>query len=182
MKPLRIETLVSLVVHVRELKLSSNTAQFVQLMLPENAQTFIRGKVNETFSTGPITGRPGRPLYLYPHDDAIELNAEFLETHPGPYHLVVPDGNWHQARKVRMREEAFGRMLAVKLPPGPAAEYMLRRAPKPHWVSTYESVAHALAVLEGTAVRDGLMEFFRQWVRTTLYNRAGGSGDWGRIP
>lgn len=173
LRPFSIQTTISLIVHVRELKLTSNSAQFIQLMLPENAHIFIRGRVFENFTAAPIVERPGRPLYLYPHEDALELNEEFKLKHPGPYHLIVPDGNWHQARKVRQREREFQEMLAVKLPPGIHAEYQLRRAPQPEWVSTYEGVAHALGVLEGEGVRDQLMDFFRSWVKRTLYNRAG---------
>lgn len=173
LSPFSIRTAVSLIVHVRELKLTSNSAQFIQLMLPENAQTFIRGKVFEDFTPDEIVAREGRALFLYPHEDAHELNASFLEDFPGPYHLIVPDGNWHQARKVRKREGAFQQMMAVKLPAGITAEYQLRKAPQPEWVSTYESVAHALGVLEGDEVRDRLMDFFRAWVKRTLWNRAG---------
>lgn len=173
LSPLTVQSQVSLVVHVRELKLTSNTAQFVQLMLPQNAQTFIRGKVFENFTTDEIVARPGRALFLYPHEDALELNDDFKTQYPGPYHIVVPDGNWHQARRVRKREEGFKQMMAVKLPPGVQAEYMLRRAPQPDWVSTYESVAHTLGILEGEQVRDEMMKFFRYWVKRTLYNRTG---------
>jgi DTW domain-containing protein len=173
LQPFNIQTAVSLIVHVRELKLTSNSAQFIQLMLPQNAQTFIRGKVFEDFTPSEILNRPGRPLFLYPHEDAIELNEDFLKDYPGPYHLIVPDGNWHQARKVRKREEAFREMMAVKLPAGITAEYQLRKAPQPEWVSTYESVAHSLGVLEGDVVRNQLMLFFRSWVQRTLWNRAG---------
>jgi DTW domain-containing protein YfiP len=162
-----------MVVHVRELKLTSNTAQFIQMMIPQNAQTFIRGKVFENFTSHDIVARPGRALFLYPSEDSVELNAEFTEKNPGPYHLVVPDGNWHQARRVRKREEDFKKMPAVRLPPGITSEYHLRRAPQPEWVSTYESIAHALGILEGDHVRDQLMTFFRFWVKRTLYNRTG---------
>lgn len=170
-RPITLKTNISLVVHVRELKLTSNTAQFVQKMSPENSQIFIRGRVHETFTPEPILKREGLPLFLYPHEDAVELNQEFLEKNPGPYHLIVPDGNWHQARRVRKREAAFQAMTAIKLPPGPLAEYKLRKALHPEWLSTYEAVAHALGIIEGEKVQDHLMEFFRHWVRTTLHNR-----------
>jgi DTW domain-containing protein len=170
-RPLDIKTNVSLVVHVRELKLTSNTAQFVQKLIPKQGEIFIRGRVHEVFDSVPILKREGRPLFLYPHEDSLELNEEFLIKHPGPYHLIVPDGNWHQARKVKKREPGFNDLTAVKLPSGIVGEYQLRKAPQPEWVSTYEAVAHALAVLEGTYVRDHMMEFFRHWVKTTMQAR-----------
>jgi DTW domain-containing protein len=169
--PRIINSNVSLIVHVRELKLTSNTAQFVKKMLPQNTEICIRGSVNGVFDASPIMLRSGRPLFLYPHEDALELNHTFTQNFPGPYHLIVPDGNWHQARRVRRREDAFRDMMAVKLPEGVLGEYKLRKAPQPSWVSTYESVAHALGVLEGVEVREHLMDFFRHWVNTTLFCR-----------
>lgn len=172
-KPTSVQSLISLVVHVHELKLTSNTAHFVNIMLPENAQIHFRGMVNQPFDASKITERPGRPLFLYPHEDAVELDENFKEKYPGPYHLIVPDGNWHQARRVRKREEAFKSVMAVKLPGKIEAEYGLRRAPQPNWVSTYESVAHTLGLLEGEEVKDHLLTFFRSWVKRTMFNRTG---------
>lgn len=174
-RPINISSNVSLIVHVRELKLTSNTAQFVQKLLPENAEIFIRGRVNESFSAAPIMKKEGRPIFLYPHDDAIELNEEFVNNYPGPYNLIVPDGNWHQARRVKRRESEFDHVVAVKLPDGIRTEYGLRRAPQPEWVSTYEAVAHALGILENKdEVKNHMMEFFRKWVQITQLLRAGG--------
>jgi DTW domain-containing protein YfiP len=172
-KPFEIETNVSLIVHVRELKLTSNTAQFAQKMLPANAEVVIRGRVYDTFQSGPVLERPGRPLFLYPHEDATELNSEFKEKYPGPYHIIIPDGNWQQARKVRQREEGFVRLPAVKLPAGINSEYGLRRALYPEWVSTYEAMAHSLGILEGEEVKEKLMSFFRIWVKRTQQARSG---------
>lgn len=172
-KPFKIETNVSLVVHVRELKLTSNTAQFAQKMLPENAEVVIRGRMNETFQSAPTLERSGRPFFLYPHEDALELNEDFKQKYPGPYHLIIPDGNWQQARKVRQREEGFSSLPAVKLPPGITSEYGLRKAQHPEWVSTYEAMAHALGILESKEVTEKLMNFFRVWVRRTEQVRSG---------
>lgn len=172
-KPFEIQTNVSLIVHVRELKLTSNTAQFAEKMLPERANIVIRGRMNEVFDSAPTLTREGRPLFLYPHEDAMELNEDFKEKFPGPYHLIIPDGNWQQARKVRQREEGFSTLPAVKLPPGIISEYGLRKAIHPEWVSTYEAMSHALGILEGEHVRDQLLNFFRLWVRNTQKARSG---------
>jgi DTW domain-containing protein len=173
-KPFNIATTVSLVVHVRELKLTSNTAQFAQKMLPQNVDIAIRGRINENFDPQPTLNKPGRPLFLYPHDDALELHEGFKKEFPGPYNLIIPDGNWQQARKVRNREEAFSKIPAVKLPPGIHGEYGLRKAQHPEWLSTYEAMAQALGILESREITDKLMEFFRVWVKRTEIARSGG--------
>lgn len=173
--PLKISSHVSLIVHVRELKLTSNTAQFVQKLLPQNSHIEIRGRMNENFSADSIMRKQGRAIFLYPHDDAVELNNAFTQTYPGPYNLIVPDGNWHQARRVKRREAQFDNVMAVKLPAGIRTEYYLRRAPQPEWVSTYEAVAHALGILENNLeVKNHMMDFFRKWVQVTQLLRMGG--------
>lgn len=169
--PVSINSKISLVVHVRELKLTSNTAQFIEKMIPDQSKIYIRGRVFDNFDPSELLKTEGRPLFLYPHEDALELNEDFVAKYPGPYHLIIPDGNWHQARRVRRREEGFQNIPAVKLPAGIFGEYMLRRAPQPEWVSTYEAVAHALGVLESSDVKQKLMTFFRHWVKMTMYGR-----------
>jgi len=172
LNPFKVKTNVSLIVHVSELKLTSNSAQFVKLMLPEETQIFIRGKMDIPFMAEEVAHRDGLGLFLYPHEDSVELNQEFLAAHPGPYHLVVPDGNWHQARRVRKREEVFQKMKCVRLPFSGKSEYQLRKAHEAHWLSTYEATAKALGVIENDPqVEERLMDFFRLWVKTTMYNR-----------
>lgn len=171
--PFKGITNVSLIVHVSELKLTSNSAQFVQKILPETAELFIRGKVDIPFSADPILARAGKPLFLFPDADSQELNEEFLQKNPGPYHLIIPDGNWTQAKKVKKREPKFDHVPTVKLPPGLIAEYKLRKAPRPEWVSTYEAAAYALGVLEGKAIQEHMLTFFGKWVDATLAARSG---------
>jgi DTW domain-containing protein YfiP len=173
LNPFEIETNISLIVHVRELKLTSNTAQFAAKMLPRNAEVIFRGRVNEMFDSGPVLERRGRPLFLYPHEDAEELNEDFKLLYPGPYHLIIPDGSWQQARKVRQRERGFSSLQAVRLPSGITAEYGLRKTLHEEWVSTYEAMSHALGILESFDVRDRLMDFFRAWVISTQRARSG---------
>jgi len=142
-------------------------------MLPFNAKTFIRGRVHETFSPHELLEREGRKLFLYPHEDAVELGEDFKEKFPGPYHLIIPDGNWQQARKVRQRESALKELMAVKLAAGIKGHYYLRRAQHEEWVSTYEAMAHALGILESQEIKNELLEFFRIWVERTQMARRG---------
>ena len=169
--PVESQNLISLVVHVNELKLTSNTPYFVNKLLPNQANIYIRGRVNEVFDAAPIMERPGYPIFLYPTEDAIVLDEDFKQKFPGPYHLIVPDGNWHQARRVKKREEAFKPVQSVKLPEGIVGEYLLRRAPQPEWLSTFEAVAHALGILERVDLKNHMITFFRHWVKTTIQNR-----------
>ena len=169
----KIQSNVSLIVHVSELKLTSNTAQFVEKNLPDRAEIFIRGRMNDTFNADPILARPGRALFLFPDENSVELNAEFVSNNPGPYHLIVPDGSWTQAKRVKKREEKFDNVPTVRLPSGIVGEYKLRKAPQPEWVSTYEAIAYALGILESKECEEHMMKFFRKWVQATLNSRTG---------
>jgi len=169
--PFRISGTVSLVVHVRELKLTTNTAQFVREMLPDNSHFDVRGHVEGALDMGAVVARPGTPLCLDTHEGAVTLTPEFAKTLPGPYHLIVPDGSWQQARKVYDREAALKAVPCVALPEGLVGEYRLRQARFPHWVSTYEAVAHALGVLEGEETKERLMALFRVFVQRVWKSR-----------
>jgi len=162
---------VSLIVHVRELKLTSNTAYFVQQMLPQNTHFDIRGKMNEPLDATTITKRSGHPLFLYPDENSVVLTPEFCSSLKEPAHLIVPDGSWHQARKVHQREPEFHSIQTVRLPDNLRGEYKLRSAPDPRFLSTYEAIAHALGVIEGVEVRDRLMQFFRVFVKSVWHSR-----------
>jgi len=168
-----LQTNVSLIVHVSELNLTSNTAQFVEKILLDKAEIFIRGRVNDTFVADPILARSGRPLFLFPDEESLELNDHFKQVHPGPYHLIVPDGNWNQAKRVKKREAKFDGIPTVRLPAGLIGEYKLRKAPQPEWVSTFEAVAYALGILESKVCEVHMMAFFRKWVQATLNSRSG---------
>jgi DTW domain-containing protein YfiP len=170
-QPFTIQSIISLVVHVRELKLTSNTAYFVQQMLSQNTHFDIRGRMDAPLDFAPILKRPGRALYLYPDEKSQLLDAHFVASHPGPYHLIVPDGSWHQARKVHQREPLLKDVPTVRLPENLKGEYALRVAPQDYFLSTYEAIAHALGVLEGVEVRDRLMRLFRIFVRSVMHSR-----------
>lgn len=170
-QPFQIKTRLSLIVHVRELKLTSNTAYFVQQMLPQNTHFDIRGRMNEPLETKTITQRSGFPLFLYPDEKSIVLTPEYVSTLPKDLHLLVPDGSWHQARKVHQREAEFQGIQTVRLSDGLRGEYKLRSAPDPRFLSTFEAIAHALGILEGDDVRERLMSFFRVFVKSVWHSR-----------
>ena len=154
-------TRVSIIMHHREKHLTSNTAKLATLTLT-NAQIYQRGLPEAPFSLEELKIAPETlPLYLFPDEDALELNDEFLKTHPGPYHLIIPDGTWNQAKKVRRREPGLSEILCVKLPDTVKGEYKLRRGVRDDGVCTFEAIAYALEVLENKVVSEDLLRQFR---------------------
>lgn len=170
-RPIKNFTNLSLIVHVRELTLTSNTAHFLAEMMPETTEIYIRGKRDNNFESTPILARSGTPLFLYPSEDSVELNQDFLKKHPGPYHLIVPDGSWRQARKVYGREEGFRSIPTVHLPGGFTRQYELRESPRPEWLSTFEATAYALGIIESQELSEELMAFFKIFVKRMVGSR-----------
>ena len=91
----------------------------------------------------------------------------------GPEHrlslLVVPDGNWRQARKVATRERALAGLPHYTLPPGPPSRYRLRSHPEAAFLSTFEAVARALTCLHGP--QPELERVFDTFVERILWTR-----------
>jgi DTW domain-containing protein YfiP len=87
--------------------------------------------------------------------------------------LVVLDGNWAQAKALWWRNAWLTRLRRlVVVPDGPSLYGNLRREARPDAVSTLESVALALSVLErDLTVRERLLVPFRELIR-----RAKGAG------
>jgi DTW domain-containing protein YfiP len=155
------QTRVSIIMHHREEHLTSNTAKLATMTL-NNACIYPRGLQDAPFSMELLKLVPDvLPLYLFPDEDAQELNDDFKMAHPGPYHLIVPDGTWSQTMKVRRREPGLSEILCVKLSDDIKGEYKLRRGVREDGVCTFEAIAYALEILENKEVADDLLRQFR---------------------
>ncbi|MDO9183189.1 MAG: tRNA-uridine aminocarboxypropyltransferase [Bacteriovorax sp.] len=154
-------TRISIIMHHREEHLTSNTAKLATMTL-SNATIYPRGLPEAPFSLSLLNLEPNvLPIYLFPDDGAVVLDQHFLDTHPGPYHLIVPDGTWSQTMKVRRREPGLSEILCVKLSDEIKGEYKLRRGVREDGVCTFEAIAYALEILENKEVADDLLRQFR---------------------
>jgi DTW domain-containing protein YfiP len=159
---LKSQHAISVVIHVRELKLTSNTAYFIQKLIPDSTQLVTRGRVNLPFDAKAVVdSSPLKPIYVYPDEEAVLFDEHFMADNPGPYHFIIPDGSWTQARKVHKREEAFTKLTKIKLPENLTGEYLLRKAQHRHWLSTFEAIAHCLKVAGEESNYQEMMKFFR---------------------
>ena len=155
------KTIVSIIMHHREKHLTSNTAKLAPLTLT-NSKIYLRGLPKTPFSLEQLPqSKDVLSLYLFPDEDAVVLDQEFLINHPGPYQLIVPDGTWNQAKKVRRREPGLSEIKCVKLKEDIVGEYKLRRGIREDGVCTYEAIAYALAILENNTVSEDLLRQFR---------------------
>ena len=153
-------TPVSVIMHFREKHLTSNTANLGLLTLSK-FRIYERGlkEAPFRFSSIPVTENE-LVLFLYPDEGAVLLDDEFSDKYKGPYHLVVPDGSWGQASKIRKRER-LEHLMSVRLPADVRGEYTLRKSTSFNRLSTFEAVAYAMRYLEGEEMSLSLLSCFR---------------------
>ena len=166
-----METKVSVVIPVRELKLTSNTAYFAELLYPQQTHLLIRGAMDFKFDPQDAIDPERQNLFLYPDENAQVLDEEFKKKYPGPYNLIVPDGSWSQASKVYKREPAFHSIPTVKLPEGIEGEYRLRQSQSANQVCTLEAIAYALGALESESIQKHMLDFFKVFVDRVWMSR-----------
>jgi DTW domain-containing protein len=153
-----VRTRVVLLTHHAERRKSTNTGSLVALAL-QGTEIRLRGELAPSLRP-PLP--EGRRLLLFPHPGARELSPE--DGRGGPVVLLVPDGNWNQARRMRYRDPDARDAEPVTLPPGGPSRYTLRHAPRDAAVSTLEAVARALGLLEGAAIERALTEILETFV------------------
>lgn len=168
--PKTIATRVVLVAHRFESRKPTNTGHLAVACL-RGARMCLRGQMG--VPDEPVTWEPtSQPIFLFPCPEARPLD-EWLAAQPFPrphITLIVPDGTWRQAKRVRRRVAGLADVQAVRLPPVFSSNYRLRRAHAGDQLATLEAIARALGILEGAAIENHLLEVFRTVVDRTLWS------------
>ena len=161
----RVETRtrIVLVIHRLEARKTTNTGRLATLCLP-NSVVLERGHENTPDILAPEL-LDGAAL-LFPYPEAIPIT-----TIDPPRSLIVPDGTWRQASKMRQRVTGLKDIPCVALPPDVPSEYRLRSEAHPHGLATIEAIARALGVLEGAVARRALERALKIMVERTLWAR-----------
>ncbi len=161
-------TRLVLVIHRYEARKPSNTGLLAAACLP-NSEVVVRG--HEGAPSAPLAIDEGsQPVFLYPHEEAVPL-ADFASSSPRPITLIVPDGTWRQASKVRQRVPGMREIPCVSIPHDAPSIYRLRAEAHDHGLATIEAIARAMGILEGAHVRRALEHVFRAMVERTLWSR-----------
>lgn len=160
-------TRLSLIIHKDEARKPTNTGQLAVACLA-NSEALVRGHADQP-SPPWQTPTGTRALLLFPADDAVALDQ--LPPSPQPTTLIVPDGTWRQAQRVRTRVPGLRDVPCVVLPPGPPTRYRLRSESRPGGLATLEAIARAFAILEGPEVGAMLERVFDAVVERTLWSR-----------
>jgi DTW domain-containing protein len=170
----RIETRTRLVlvIHRAEIRKPTNTGHLATRALV-NSEVHVRGHEGEPSPPVHAAEDGRQPVLLFPAPDAAILTPALVASFSGrPVTLIVPDGNWRQASKVRARVPGLRAIPCVTLPPGPPSLYRLRSEAHPNGLATVEAIARALEILEDDArVRTLLEHLFRAMVERTLWVR-----------
>lgn len=167
---LELKTKLTLIVHVKELKRTTNTGTLaVKALL--NSQALVRGRMHEPLDLSSLLDPRYRPVLLYPADDAVELNSDFVKLSPLPIHLIVPDGNWRQASKVHYRHAEIRDIPRVKIKSPKDETRRLRAEPTPEGMATLQAIAYALGVIEGESAQIPLLQLYKLKLERTLQGR-----------
>ena len=84
---------------------------------------------------------------LYPSEDAIILTNESQPKRKLDL-LIVLDGTWRKAKRIYEATTSLHSIPKVQLPKNYDSKYIIRKAPKDGYLSTFESITHALNILE----------------------------------
>lgn len=155
--------------HVFEDRKSSNTGRLAAQCL-SNSEIVLHGQ--EGAAPFELTLPAGtQPLLLFPSEEARSL--EEYRNRDEPLVLVVPDGTWRQANRLKNRVLRQYAMPSVLAPPGQPSAYRLRSGARQVGLSTLEAIARALGALESRAVEAALLDVFRIFVERSLLARTG---------
>lgn len=162
----RRETRTRLVVvmHRAEERKSTNTGALAARCIARS-EIIVRGHEDRRWT---FVAEPGtQPVLLFPHEDAAPISR--FAGAERPITLVVPDGTWRQASKVRARVPGLRDIPCVRLPRESPSIYRLRAEAHDDRLSTIEAVARAMGLLEGAHVRRFIEHVFRAMVERTLW-------------
>ena len=149
--PVETRTRFLIVRHRAERSRLSNTGHFAALALA-GCQLLEYGDREARFDDESLQAGPGTAL-LFP-------GGATTPPTPPPQRVIVLDGSWSQARRMRQRIAALRGVPLLTLPPPDAARRRLRRAPHSDGMSTLEAIAGAVALLEGPAPAAALERLF----------------------
>jgi DTW domain-containing protein len=169
-------TRLCLLVHYREARKPTNTGQLAARCVVGSTVGIVGDRARPL--PLPLVREGEQGIVLFPAEDAVPIET-FIDA-AKPLVLVVPDGNWRQASKMRQRIPGLAALPSVIMPDRHPTEYRLRSEPREGGLATMEAVAHALQILEGDegpAVAEAMLQVFRIMVARTLWLRGALAAD-----
>ena len=168
---LTLKTKISLVIHKKELKRTTNTGRLAIKSLT-NSELRIRGDEDrQALDLSDLLVPSYRTFLFFPSEEAIDLDRALVEQSPLPIQLIVPDGNWRQASKVNTRHPELKDIPRVKISTANASTHHLRAEHSPEGMATLQAIAQALEIIEGAEAVAPLVRLYQAKLRNTLLGR-----------
>jgi DTW domain-containing protein len=141
--------------HPLEVSETKGTARLLHLSLP-NSKLLI-GELFEEVAWDSAKNT----ILLYPvtpedHSLGIQAPPELSTQWLKQLHhirLIIIDGTWRKSRKILCKNPYLQTLPRLVLEYLPSGQYTIRKAQKPHQLSTLEAASAALAQLEGDTVK-----------------------------
>ncbi len=168
MPRLNLRTYLTLVIHVKELKRTTNTGRLAVRALV-HSEILVRGLEPLDLAASLKTGY--RPLLFFPVEGARELTPELVAESSLPIQLIVPDGNWRQASKVPLRHPEIAHIERVMISSPNTGSQHLRQEHTPEGMSTLQAIAQALRRTEDEATYQALEDLYQAKLSATLKGR-----------
>ncbi len=153
--PIECEVEVVILRHILERRRNSNTGALTARALA-GASLIDYADPDIPWDAGKLKGED--TWLLYPSPGAVRPATL-------PKRLIVLDGSWSQARRMAQRIPELRGLPTMALPPPVTPLPRLRRGATREQMSTAESVAAALRILEQEAAADHLESLLREMVR-----------------
>lgn len=174
-EPIETRNRVVMLQHPMEQKRCLQTGRMLQLGLAEGRCLLYRGKVFPNSRADAtllnILNDRERTLLLYPTKDAVPIDE--IDVSEGPFNIVLIDGTWPQAKAIFTRSPVLQQLRQVKLVGSHVSHYVIRTQPAEGCLSTLETAAAALSVLEDVpTVREDLVRPLIELCRFQLENGA----------
>jgi DTW domain-containing protein YfiP len=167
-----LATRLVLVMHYAELSKASSSGVLALAAL-SHSELRVHGlfEPDRRIDVSDLYTRERRTLVLYPEPNAPALTPQFVAADPRPTTLVILDGTWRQAGRMRRRLPGLDPDSIVSLPHGPPSSWPLRGQHRSDSVSTLEAIARAFGILESLDVQRDLEKLLHLSVRTILASR-----------
>jgi len=164
-QPCRNRTEVHVLQHERERRHAFGTVRLLRISL---ARLVVHRMPRKEGSIVPMpVGFPQDAGVLYPGAGSIDLAG--LAPDQRPSKLVVIDGTWSQAHCMVRDSPWLGRLPRYALYPAEPSRYRIRKEPRQECLSTLESTAMALRLLEPeNGEIDTLLQLFDRMVSAQL--------------
>lgn len=170
------QTKVVFLQHPREATMGVGTARMANLCLP-GSELHVGLRWSGSAALAPILADRVRPAaLLFPGPTAKDVGTQ---PPPGPITLIVVDGTWAQAKKIVKETPELAALPRYTFVAPEPSRYRIRKEPQAEFLSTIESLAHILGVLEGDPERfralyapfDAMVEAQLAFARTSVAPR-----------